>query len=153
MNESKVRKLVSICPHCVRTIGEDWKELGASFQIEHHSELMARHKDRLPSPGGVREKVVYHDPCYLGRYRNVYDEPRDVLARAAEVVDPPRAREHSFCCGAGGGMMFLGEEGQAGERGARRRAGSHGRDDGGRSVSILPKHVSRRLGAGLAQSA
>jgi Fe-S oxidoreductase len=110
LNESKVSKLVSICPHCVRTIGEDWKELGASFQIEHHSELMARHSERLPSPDGAREKVVYHDPCYLGRYRNVYDEPRDVLARAADVVDPPRAREHSFCCGAGGGMMFLGEE-------------------------------------------
>jgi Fe-S oxidoreductase len=110
MTESKVSKLVSICPHCVRTIGEDWKELGASFQIEHHSELMARHSERLPSPAGAREKVVYHDPCYLGRYRNVYDEPREVLARAADVVDPPRAREHSFCCGAGGGMMFLGEE-------------------------------------------
>ena len=77
LNESKVSKLVSICPHCVRTIGEDWKELGASFQIEHHSELMARHKERLPSPDGAREKVVYHDPCYLGRYRNVYDEPRE----------------------------------------------------------------------------
>jgi Fe-S oxidoreductase len=110
LNESKVGKLVSICPHCVRTIGEDWKELGASFQIEHHSELMARHSERLPSPAGAREKVVYHDPCYLGRYRNVYDEPRDVLARTADVVDPPRARGHSFCCGAGGGMMFLGEE-------------------------------------------
>ncbi|MBI2681270.1 MAG: (Fe-S)-binding protein [Candidatus Solibacter usitatus] len=110
LNESKVSKLVSICPHCVRTIGEDWKELGASFQIEHHSELMARHRERLPSADGAREKVVYHDPCYLGRYRNVYDQPREVLARAAEVVDPPKSREHSFCCGAGGGMMFLGEE-------------------------------------------
>ena len=109
MRESKVSKLVSICPHCVRTIGEDWKELGASFQIEHHSELLARHKHRLPE-NGAREKVVYHDPCYLGRYRNVYDEPRDVIARAAQVVEPPRTRGHSFCCGAGGGMMFLGEE-------------------------------------------
>jgi Fe-S oxidoreductase len=57
-----------------------------------------------------RERVVYHDPCYLGRYRGVYDEPRAVIARTAEVVDPPRARERSFCCGAGGGRMFLGEE-------------------------------------------
>ena len=59
---------------------------------------------------GGREKVVFHDPCYLGRYRGVYDEPREVIARSAEVVDPPRARQRGFCCGAGGGQMFLGEE-------------------------------------------
>jgi Fe-S oxidoreductase len=110
LNESRVKKLVSICPHCVRTIGEDWKEFGASFQIEHHSELLARHRDRLPAADGAREKVAYHDPCYLGRYRNVYEEPRAVIGRFAEVIDPPRARERSFCCGAGGGQMFLGEE-------------------------------------------
>jgi len=110
LNESGVKKLVSICPHCVRTIGEDWKEFGASFQIEHHSELLARLKDHLPSANGARETVAYHDPCYLGRYRNVYDEPRAVIARFADAIDPPRARERSFCCGAGGGQMFLGEE-------------------------------------------
>ncbi len=110
LNESGVKKLVSICPHCVRTIGEDWKEFGASFQIEHHSELLARLKDRLPAANGARETVAYHDPCYLGRYRNVYDEPRAVIARFADATDPPRARERSFCCGAGGGQMFLGEE-------------------------------------------
>jgi Fe-S oxidoreductase len=53
---------------------------------------------------------VYHDPCYLGRYRGTYDAPREVLSRRAEVVEAPRHRERSFCCGAGGGMMFLGEE-------------------------------------------
>ena len=110
LNESGVKKLVSICPHCVRTIGEDWKEFGASFQIEHHSELLARLKDHLPSANGARETVAYHDPCYLGRYRNVYDEPRAVIGRFADATDPPRARERSFCCGAGGGQMFLGEE-------------------------------------------
>jgi Fe-S oxidoreductase len=53
---------------------------------------------------------VFHDACYLGRYRGVYDEPRDVIARYGQVVDPPRARERGFCCGGGGGLMFLGEE-------------------------------------------
>jgi Fe-S oxidoreductase len=110
LNESGVKKMVSICPHCVRTIGEDWKEFGAAFQIEHHSELLARHADRLPPAGSIRETMVYHDPCYLGRYRNIYDEPRAVLAHFGEQTDPPRARERSFCCGAGGGQMFLGEE-------------------------------------------
>jgi len=110
MQSAKVTKLLSICPHCVRTIGEDWKEFGASFQIEHHSELLARVRDRLPQRADGRDSVVFHDPCYLGRYRGVYDEPRAVIARWGEVREPGRARERSFCCGAGGGQMFLGEE-------------------------------------------
>jgi Fe-S oxidoreductase len=110
LNESGVKKMVSICPHCVRTIGEDWKEFGAACQIEHHCELLARHRDRLPATGGNRGTIVYHDPCYLGRYRNIYDEPRAVLARFGDPTDPPRSRQRSFCCGAGGGQMFLGEE-------------------------------------------
>ncbi|MGI8992477.1 MAG: (Fe-S)-binding protein [Bryobacteraceae bacterium] len=110
MQEGKATKLLSICPHCVRTIGTDWKEAGATFEIEHHSELLARNQARLPAENGVREKVVYHDPCYLGRYRGVYQQPRDVIGLSADVVEAPRNHERSFCCGAGGGMMFLGEE-------------------------------------------
>ena len=112
LRSAGVGKMVSICPHCVRTIGTDWREYGATFEIEHHSELLARLNAKLPapSPGAPRETVVFHDPCYLGRYRNVYDEPRSVIARYAEPEDPRRARERSFCCGAGGGQMFLGEE-------------------------------------------
>ena len=104
------KKMVSICPHCVRTISNDWREAGTTFEIEHHSELLARIQDRLPQPAAAREKIAYHDPCYLGRYRDVYDEPRAVVDRYAEVVEAPRNRERSFCCGAGGGQMFLGEE-------------------------------------------
>lgn len=110
LEEAKRPKLLSICPHCVRTIGTDWKEAGQIFEIEHHTELLARHLSRLPSGDGIREKVVYHDPCYLGRYRGVYDQPRELVGRTANVVEAPRNRERSFCCGAGGGMMFLGEE-------------------------------------------
>lgn len=104
-----VKKIVSICPHCVRTIQEDWREFGADIEIEHHSEFLARHADQLPASHDG-SKVVFHDPCYLGRYRNIYDQPRDVIGRSATVIDPPRARERSFCCGAGGGLVFLGEE-------------------------------------------
>jgi len=103
-------RLVSICPHCVRTIGTDWREYGADFSIEHHSQLLARLGTRLPAPIGSPEKTVFHDPCYLGRYRGVYEEPRTVAARYGALADPPRARARSFCCGAGGGQMFLGEE-------------------------------------------
>jgi Fe-S oxidoreductase len=102
--------MLSICPHCVRTIGQDWREFGGTFQIEHHSELLARLESRLPKPNGARPQVVYHDPCYLGRYQNVYEAPRTVIGHYADIREAHRARERSFCCGAGGGQMFLGEE-------------------------------------------
>lgn len=111
MGAHKTAKMLSICPHCVKTMGTDWKEAGQTVQIEHHSELLARHKSRLPVMNGdSREKIVYHDPCYLGRHRGVYDEPREVLGLSGEVLEAARNRERSFCCGAGGGQMFLGEE-------------------------------------------
>jgi Fe-S oxidoreductase len=125
-----VRKIVSVCPHCVRTIAEDWdqlrpktaaqEQLPVDATIEHHSEFLARHAAWLPSEDNG-PKVAFHDPCYLGRYRNVYDEPRQVIARTATLVEPPRTREHSFCCGAGGGLVFLGEE--SGQRMNEARAG------------------------------
>ena len=116
---TKVQKIVSICPHCVRTISNDWREYGIAPEIEHHSEFMARHKDRLPQQNSG-ESIVYHDPCYLGRYRDVYEEPREIVARAGELVEAPRSHERSFCCGAGGGLAFLGEE--TGERVSHVRA-------------------------------
>jgi Fe-S oxidoreductase len=109
LRSARVRKLLSICPHCVRTISVDWREFGANFEIEHHSVFLARHRDRLPAGAG-RERAVFHDPCYLGRYQGVYDEPRSVLGRFHDPGEPARARQRSFCCGAGGGLTFLGEE-------------------------------------------
>jgi Fe-S oxidoreductase len=90
---AKAAKLLSICPHCVRTIGEDY---GAGVKIEHHSEFLARMGVRIDS------NAVFHDPCYLVRYRGFYAAPH--------FVQPRRTRRHSFCCGAGGGLAFLGEE-------------------------------------------
>ena len=105
-----VLRMITICPHCVRTIAEDWKEAGADVQIEHHSEFLARHINGLPEGSADRAKIVFHDPCYLGRYRGLYDEPRDVIERSASVEEPDRTQQRSFCCGAGGGRAFLGEE-------------------------------------------
>ena len=120
LKQNRVKKIVSICPHCVRTIQEDWKEFGTPPEVEHHSEFLARHLDRLPKPAANEGQIVFHDPCYLGRYRNVYDEPRAVVERAGELVEAPRHGERSFCCGAGGGLAFLGEE--TGERVSHVRA-------------------------------
>ncbi len=179
--QAKTNKIVSICPHCVRTIQEDWKDFGAPPTVEHHSEFLARFANKLPrsvGPGfspdittaeaeralapevrssppitsatnpdsfvsghdfsraenvangsgalapaatpGKPEKIVYHDPCYLGRYRNVYKQPRTVVKLAGKLVEAPRNHERSFCCGAGGGLVFLGEE--TGERVGQVRA-------------------------------
>ncbi len=112
----KVQKIVAICPHCVRTIATDWRDFGIAPEIEHHSEFMARHAAQLPLPStnnqqlATNNSVVYHDPCYLGRYQSIYAEPRAVIEQQAALVEAPRNHERSFCCGAGGGLAFLGEE-------------------------------------------
>jgi Fe-S oxidoreductase len=110
IRESGAKKLVTICPHCVRTMKEDWKEFGASLDIVHHSELLAQFGAKLPAAARDGKRIVYHDACYLGRYRGVYDEPREVVRRYGVPIEPPRARGRGFCCGAGGGRFFLGEE-------------------------------------------
>ncbi len=114
--QAGVKKIVTVCPHCLRTIASDWREYGVAPEIEHHSEFMARHAALLERlmVGEQGGSVVYHDPCYLGRYREVYEPPRAVVAMAGELVEAERHRERSFCCGAGGGLAFLGEE--AGDR-------------------------------------
>jgi Fe-S oxidoreductase len=119
LSQSKVTKIVSICPHCVRTISTDWKDFGAAPPIEHHSEFMARYRDKLPASSSP-QKIAFHDPCYLGRYRGQYDAPRQVIQRSGELIEPKRSRERGFCCGAGGGQVFLGEE--HGERISHNRA-------------------------------
>jgi Fe-S oxidoreductase len=119
IKSATVKKMISICPHCVRTLREDWAESGTTVEIEHHSEFLGRHVGRLPQDKNDT-RVVFHDPCYLGRYREIYDEPREVIDRTSRVVEPERTRERSFCCGAGGGRAFLGEE--LGKRVATERA-------------------------------
>lgn len=105
---AKATKMLSICPHCVRTMTEDWKEFGEVPHVEHHTEFLARYADKLPH--SKEKSIAYHDPCYLSRYRGTIDEPRKDVAIGGCEIDPPRARERSFCCGAGGGLAFLGEE-------------------------------------------
>ncbi len=109
LQAAKAAKLLSICPHCVRTIRDDWREFGVNFEIEHHSVLLARLNSTLPASPS-QETIVYHDPCYLGRYQDVYEAPRAVVRAAGQLVEAPRHGQTSFCCGAGGGLVYLGEE-------------------------------------------
>lgn len=108
-----VTKIVTSCPHCLKTIGHDYREFGYEAEVVHSSVLVA---DLMH---GVRfdktETVTFHDPCYLGRYAHTHEEPRELLDRVgATVVEPPRNRENPFCCGAGGGLLF--EEHEEGKR-------------------------------------
>lgn len=109
IDKAKAVKMLSICPHCVRTMREDWAEVGRTMEVEHHSELLARHLGELPSSSSDGA-VVYHDPCYIGRYREIYDAPRSVAEKAGTLVEAERSHERAMCCGAGGGRAFLGEE-------------------------------------------
>jgi Fe-S oxidoreductase len=119
-----VKRMISICPHCVRTLNEDYREFsppdGFSWRVEHHSVFLSRHSSKLLTHDS-REKVVYHDPCYLGRDQDVYEEPRSIAAKGGSLVEARKSRDRSFCCGAGGGLAFLGEE--KGTRVSYERAG------------------------------
>jgi Fe-S oxidoreductase/nitrate reductase gamma subunit len=109
------RRVVASCPHCFNTLKNEYPQLGGSFDVVHHSEFI----DELITSGRLRVsrealrdgRMAYHDPCYLGRYNQVYDSPRAVMDRAAGgYVELPRCRDRGFCCGAGGARAFMEEK-------------------------------------------
>lgn len=116
LNGYGVTTVVTSCPHCFHQIGNEFPQLGGSFDVVHHSEFLARllaeGKVPLDTEEGRQLTVAYHDSCYLGRYNDVYDGPRETIRRALPVVtlaEPPRTRDRGLCCGAGGGRMFMEE--------------------------------------------
>jgi Fe-S oxidoreductase len=111
------KTVLTSCPHCLKTLGADYRRLGYDVPVVHSAVFVERLTRGVEADGSKAETVTYHDPCYLGRYAETVDEPRALLGRfGAEVVEPIRHRDNPYCCGAGGGLLFADKEGEPGTR-------------------------------------
>jgi len=113
LNRYGVKRIVTCCPHCFNTLKNEYPQFGGRYEVIHHSQLL----DTLLRDGKIRptrdvaELITHHDSCYLGRYNDIFEEPRDVLLKlpGAKLVEMSRCRDKGFCCGAGGARMWMEE--------------------------------------------
>jgi Fe-S oxidoreductase len=155
LKASGAKKILTSCPHCVKTIGDDYRRFGYEVEIVHSAVFVEELLADIPAHQTALDTVTFHDPCYLGRYAGKVDEPRRLLGRfGGEITEPERNRENPFCCGAGGGLLFADKEEEPGTRISDVRL-KQLRDTGANTVvtacpfcSIMLKGAQTNAGAG-----
>ena len=117
LDRYEVKTIVTFCPHCFHQMGNEFPQLGGNYEVIHHSTYIERllNANMIPltTEHGKHLTMTYHDSCYLGRYNDVYDSPRESLKRALPIltlVEPERTKDRGLCCGAGGGRRFVDEK-------------------------------------------
>jgi Fe-S oxidoreductase len=113
LNEAAPRTIVASCPHCFNTISREYPQLGGNYEVIHHTQLLARLVDegKIKPATAVKEKVTYHDPCFLGRHNKVFTPPRQIIdaVPGTTAEEMHRCKNRGFCCGAGGARMWMEE--------------------------------------------
>ncbi|WP_043615419.1 (Fe-S)-binding protein [Nonomuraea candida] len=113
LNEAGVKKIVATCPHCFNTLANEYPQLGGTYEVVHHTQLLSRLVDEglLTPITPIEEKITYHDPCFLGRHNKVYSQPRDIMSKVpgVQTQEMHRHKDRGFCCGAGGARMWMEE--------------------------------------------
>jgi Fe-S oxidoreductase len=110
LNEAGVTKIVASCPHCFNTLGNEYPDFGGSYEVVHHTELLAELvRDGRLDPSGNGQPITYHDSCYLARHNDVKADPRELVEAVGTPIEMARREERTFCCGAGGAHMWMEE--------------------------------------------
>lgn len=111
LNGYEIKKIVTACPHCFNTLKNEYPDLGGNYEVIHHTQFVQSliQEGKLTVEGGQfkGKRIVFHDPCYLGRANDVYEAPREVIKKLdVELAEMKRCRTKGLCCGAGGAQMF-----------------------------------------------